>query len=203
MKHKPTVWNPSHVEITPKCGKINFVFWRASAISSTVMMAYKIFEITWNRVSFWHNTLHWPWQHCVLRLKFLLVSRHWPEVYDLCHTFLHIVLVKKPTAMQESRAILAWQCDSRMAIGFLTCARCKNMQQNLIPLATAYWSGVLEWRHSVSIKGFLPRFCAFSKFLVVAQRTGSSSTALAWQPWHSKSLSYSLLVGLSNLLEKE
>ena len=55
----------------------------------------------------------------------------------------------------------------------------------------------------MSIKGFLPRFCAFSKFLVVAQRTGSSSTALAWQPWHSKSLSYSLLVGLSNLLEKE
>ena len=37
--------------------------------------------------------------------------RQWPEVYDLCHTFLHVARVKKPTAisaMRESRAILAW-----------------------------------------------------------------------------------------------
>ena len=34
--------------------------------------------------------------------------RQLPEVYDLCHTFLHVARVKKPTAMQELRAILAW-----------------------------------------------------------------------------------------------
>ena len=30
------------------------------------------------------------------------LSRQWPKVYDLCHTFLHIVQVKQHTAMQES-----------------------------------------------------------------------------------------------------
>ena len=34
--------------------------------------------------------------------------RQWPEVYDLCHTFLHVARVKKPRAMLESHAILAW-----------------------------------------------------------------------------------------------
>ena len=29
------------------------------------------------------------------------VDRQWPEVYDLCHTFLHLAGVKKPTAMRE------------------------------------------------------------------------------------------------------
>ena len=57
-------------------------------------------------------------------------ARQWPEVYDLCHTFLHVARVKKPTAMRE--------CDSRMAIRFLTRATCKNVRQNLIPRATAY-----------------------------------------------------------------
>ena len=47
--------------------------------------------------------------------------RQWPEVYDLCHTFLHVARVKKPTAMRESRAILA--CDSSMAVGFLNSVR--------------------------------------------------------------------------------
>ena len=28
-------------------------------------------------------------------------SRQWPEVYDLCHTFLHVARVKKPAAMRE------------------------------------------------------------------------------------------------------
>ena len=28
-------------------------------------------------------------------------SRQWPEVYDLCHTFLHVAQVKKLTAMRE------------------------------------------------------------------------------------------------------
>ena len=27
--------------------------------------------------------------------------RQWPEVYDLCHTFLHVAQVKKNTDMQE------------------------------------------------------------------------------------------------------
>ena len=36
-------------------------------------------------------------------------NRQWPKIYDLCHTFLHVARVKKPTAMRESRAILAWQ----------------------------------------------------------------------------------------------
>ena len=36
-----------------------------------------------------------------------LSIRQWPEVYDSCHTFLHVARVKKPTAMRESRAILA------------------------------------------------------------------------------------------------
>ena len=35
-----------------------------------------------------------------------LVSRKWPEVYDLCHMFLHV---------------------ARMAVGFLTCTTCKNV----------------------------------------------------------------------------
>ena len=30
-------------------------------------------------------------------------SRQWPEVYDLCHTFLHIARVRKHTAMRKSR----------------------------------------------------------------------------------------------------
>ena len=30
--------------------------------------------------------------------------RQWPEVYELCHTFLHVVRVKKSTAMRESHA---------------------------------------------------------------------------------------------------
>ena len=32
-------------------------------------------------------------------------SRQWPEVYDLCHTFLHVAQVKQHTCV-----ILAWQC---------------------------------------------------------------------------------------------
>ena len=34
--------------------------------------------------------------------------RQWPEANDLCHTFLHVERVKKPTAMLESYVILAW-----------------------------------------------------------------------------------------------
>ena len=33
-----------------------------------------------------------------------LSSRQWPEVYDLCHTFLHIVRVRKHTNMRELHA---------------------------------------------------------------------------------------------------
>ena len=48
-------------------------------------------------------------------------SRQWPEVYDLCHTFLHVAQVKKPTAMRELHAT------------------CKNVWQNLIPLVQLLW----------------------------------------------------------------
>ena len=54
-------------------------------------------------------------------LRILTSSRQWPEVYDLCHTFLHVEQVKKHMAMPEShvlfkektekkRVILAWPC---------------------------------------------------------------------------------------------
>ena len=49
-----------------------------------------------------------------------MFTRQWPEVYDLCHTFFHVARLLKPTAMRESR-------DSRMAVGFLTRATCKNV----------------------------------------------------------------------------
>ena len=62
-----------------------------------------------------------------LFLKFFeLVNRQWPEVYDLCPTFLHVARVRKQTDMRElhaqrvqflhvrvfsvSRAILARTC---------------------------------------------------------------------------------------------
>ena len=32
------------------------------------------------------------------------ISRQWPEVYDLCHTFLHVARVRKHTDMQELHA---------------------------------------------------------------------------------------------------
>ena len=31
-------------------------------------------------------------------------SKQWPEVYDLCHTFLHVALARKHTDMQEMHA---------------------------------------------------------------------------------------------------
>ena len=58
-----------------------------------------------------------------LFLKFFeLVNRQWPEVYDLCPTFLHVARVRKQTDMRELHA-----------------QRAKKVQQNLIPGATAYW----------------------------------------------------------------
>ena len=42
-------------------------------------------------------------------------SRQWPEVYDLCHIFLHVARVKQHTA------ILAWPCVC------LTRTMCKNV----------------------------------------------------------------------------
>ena len=32
---------------------------------------------------------------------YIKIVRQWPEVYDLCHTFLHVVLVRKHTDMRE------------------------------------------------------------------------------------------------------
>ena len=31
----------------------------------------------------------------------IIDTRQWPEVYDLCHTSLYVVRVKKPTAMRD------------------------------------------------------------------------------------------------------
>ena len=33
-----------------------------------------------------------------------MLIRQWPEVYDLCHTFLHVELVRKHTDMIELHA---------------------------------------------------------------------------------------------------
>ena len=38
--------------------------------------------------------------------------RQWPEVYDLCHTFLHIARVRKHTDMRELHAKCVFS-DSR------------------------------------------------------------------------------------------
>ena len=48
-------------------------------------------------------------------VRSLTTIRQWPEVYDLCHTFLHIARVKKPTAMRESRASQKTFCHARIA----------------------------------------------------------------------------------------
>ena len=51
-----------------------------------------------------------------------LGHRQWPEVHDLCHTFMHVARNA---------------CDFRMAVCFFTRSTCKNVRQNLIPQATA------------------------------------------------------------------
>ena len=41
-------------------------------------------------------------------------NRQWPEVYDSCHTFLHVARVRKHTDMRELHAFLAQRaktCD--------------------------------------------------------------------------------------------
>ena len=38
-------------------------------------------------------------------LACFMQARQWPEVYDLCYTFLHVARVKKPAAMRESLAV--------------------------------------------------------------------------------------------------
>ena len=35
------------------------------------------------------------------KIQSVVTYRLWPEVFDLCHTFLHVEQVKKPTAMRE------------------------------------------------------------------------------------------------------
>ena len=73
-----------------------------------------------------------------------LLSRQWPEVYQLCHTFLHVARVRKHTAVWESHAkhghariarearaimriareahaILTWPCVFWIAQGAKTC----------------------------------------------------------------------------------
>ena len=74
------------------------------------------------------------------------------EVYDSCHTFLHVARVRKHTDMRELHAFHTdmrelhafrvqfshFACNSRMSVCFLTRSTCKNVRQNLIPRATAY-----------------------------------------------------------------
>ena len=80
----------------------------------------------------------------------LVRARQWPEVYDLCHTLLHVARVKQHTAMREThefRVLFSHgrvlfdsrrnAYDSRMAVCCLTRETCKNVRQNLIPRATA------------------------------------------------------------------
>ena len=69
-----------------------------------------------------------------------LDSRQWPEVYDSCHTFLHVARVRKHTDMRELHAFcVQFSCNSRMSVYFLTRTTCKNVRQNLILRATAYF----------------------------------------------------------------
>ena len=77
----------------------------------------------WQTINISHEDLDLQEAQQLVRLKSVCLSslaallRQWPEVYDLCHTFLHVARVKKPTAMRESHAIAR---DYRMAVGFLT-----------------------------------------------------------------------------------
>ena len=67
-------------------------------------------------------------------------ARQWPEVYDSWHTFLHVARVRKHTDMRELHAFcVQFSCNSRMSVYFLTRTTCKNVRQNLILRATAYF----------------------------------------------------------------
>ena len=61
-------------------------------------------------------------------------ARQWPEVYDLFHIFCTLHKSKKTLPCENSTRNT---CDSRVAVCFFTFATCKNVQQNLIPWATA------------------------------------------------------------------
>ena len=50
----------------------------------------------------------------LIKVRYPLNSRQWPEEYDLCRTFLHVAQFRKHTAMRESHAKLAQRvqtCD--------------------------------------------------------------------------------------------
>ena len=79
----------------------------------------------------------------------VLEHRQWPEVYDLCHTFLHVARVKNPRIC-ENRTRFKKNTDMREWHAFrvrffhvrvyLTRTTGKNVLQDRIPWATAYWS---------------------------------------------------------------
>ena len=73
----------------------------------------------------------------------ILQARQRPEVYDSCHTFWHVERVRKHTGNV---------CNSSMAVCFLTHATCKNVWQNLIPRATAYYKPQTHSNHSGTFK---------------------------------------------------
>ena len=100
------------------------------------------------------------WTVLLLRASYIQkifeFTRQWPEVYDLCHTFLHVVQVTKPTAMWESHARITR--DSSMVVELLTHTTCRNVRKNLIPCATAQssqWGSVLIHKVNLWISLFL------------------------------------------------
>ena len=100
---------------------------------------------------YWH-----PW---------ILTSRpgQFPKVYDLCHTFLHVVQVKN-TLKCKNHTCLA--CDSLMSVCFFTLATCQtcykiNVVQNLMHWAKAsgYWPDFFfDLVHWAKASGYWPEF---------------------------------------------
>ena len=95
--------------------------------------------------SYGHYCLCFAKKKKILFMLFRVVVRQCPKVYDSCHTFLHVVRVRKHTDMREFHAFCQqfsrvsvfsdsrFACNSRMSVCFLTLTTCKNVLQNLIP----------------------------------------------------------------------
>ena len=83
-----------------------------------------------------------------------LKSRQWPKVYDLWN---------------------AAACNSHMSLCFLTCSTGKNVLQNLIPRATAYWSPPLHIAKK-RVTAIIWSLCLQSK------KEQAKHSALQWHP---------------------
>ena len=66
-----------------------------------------------------------------------LQVRQWPEVYDLCHTFLHVARVRKHTDMPELHAFVFW-----LAQRAKTCDKISYLW--LLPIASS--SEMFSWK---------------------------------------------------------